>query len=156
MIDMARSQYKDLLIINSDIEIENMPELRDDGITLFSRWDYSDLHQKVNARMFIYGFDMFYIPKQFLKVFPQSLFALGAAWWDLAIPYHAILKNIPIYYPIGKFCYHKIHKTQYSTDEWFFLGNHFKWFFKVENRFTVEQTATNIMNIIRSKFRQGT
>lgn len=151
MMDIARIQGKDLFIVNSDIEIDNLPELKQDGITIFSRYDWSELHTKANAQMFVHGFDAFYIPKQFLKIFPPSIFAMGASHWDHWLPYHAILKNVPVYYPKGKFIFHKIHGTQYPLSEWYRMGKLFRWHFNLDEKVSIEQIATNIMRTIKSK-----
>lgn len=151
MMDIARLQGRDLLIVNSDIVLEDLPEFKQDGITLFSRYDYDDIHGKINAKMFTYGFDAVYIPRPFLRYFPVSLFAMGAPWWDLAIPFHAIRKSIKIYYPEGKYAFHKVHNIHYSIEEWNYLSEWFKLEFKLEPKLSGSQVATQTMNLIRSK-----
>lgn len=151
MIDIARNQNKDLLLINSDIELSELPILKNDGITIFSRLDYEEIHTKENAKMFIHGFDMFYIPAQFLTIFPPSIYGMGAAWWDVWLPNHAILKGVPLYYPKGRFCFHKVHPTQYDYEQWIYLSKYFQWEFKIDPRLNGGQIATMAMANIRKK-----
>lgn len=151
MIDFANKKEKDLLLINSDIVLMGLPELRQDGITIFSRYDYADTFEA--AKMFVYGFDVFHIPYRFLNSFPPSIYSLGCAWWDLSLPYRCILNNIPVYYPEGRYAYHKLHPTQYNTDEWNYIAEYFKWEFKLDKRLNGGQVATIIMNIIKSSFK---
>jgi hypothetical protein len=151
MIDYANEIGQDLFLINSDIILTGLPELKQDGITIFSRYDYSDSFE--DAKMFIYGFDAFYIPNKFLSVFPPSIYALGAAWWDLCLPYRCILNNVPIYYPKEKYAYHKLHPTQYDLDEWNYLSEFFKWEFKMDKKLNGGQVATLIMNKIKDYFK---
>jgi hypothetical protein len=151
MIDVARAQGQDLLLINSDIELSEFPELRQDGITIFSRYDYEDLHTKVNAKMFIHGFDVVYVPYRFLKIFPPSIYALGVSHWDHWLPYHAFLKSIPIYSPKKRHAYHKLHETQYSVEQWMRFSEYFKLDFNFDKRLNGGQVATQTMYLIRSK-----
>jgi hypothetical protein len=150
IIDIARLQWQDLLLINSDIELTELPELKKDGITIFSRYNYKDGETKDNAVMFPHGFDVFHIPLQFLKIFPPSIYGLGASHFDHWIPFHAMLKNIPIYYPEGKFAYHKEHPTQYGIRQWEYIGEYFKWEFKFQKQLLVGQIATMAMQRINN------
>lgn len=147
MIDYANENGEDLLIINSDIILTGFPELNQDGITIFSRYDYTNIFE--DAKMFIYGFDIFHIPYHFMNLFPPSVYALGAAWWDLSLPYRCILNNIPVYYPTSKYAYHKLHPTQYNMQEWNYIAEYFKWEFKLDKKMIGGQVATTIMNKIK-------
>lgn len=149
MIDIARVQGKDLLLINSDIELQPLPELKQDGVTLFTRWDWDEESTKANPTKFTAGFDAFFIPKKFLKVFPPSVYAMGAAWWDYFIPYHCIKSNIPLYNPKGIYAYHKRHGTQYDLEQWNYLSQYFQWEFKFDKRLNSGQVATQAINEIR-------
>lgn len=150
IIDVARNQGKDLMVINSDIILKDIPELNHDGVTVFSRYDYSDSIE--DAKLFIHGFDVFIIPKHILKIFPPSIYGLGAAFWDYAVPFHCIQNNIPVYYPEGKYAFHKLHATQYSMEEWYYIGNFFKWQFRFDNKLTIEQIATLSLSKIKNYF----
>jgi hypothetical protein len=149
MIDFAIQNNEDLLIMNSDIILTGLPMLHQDGITIISRHDYTD---DVNlSRVFNAGFDVFFIPKQLLTMFPPSIYAMGAAWWDYWIPYRAILSGIPVYWPLAKYAYHKLHATQYSQDEWVYIGEYFRWEFKLHSKLTIGQIATNTLLKIQSR-----
>lgn len=149
MIDIARVQGQDLLLINSDIELSGLPELKQDGLTIFSRYDWEELHTKANAKVFVHGFDVVHIPRRFLTIFPPSVYALGVSHWDHYVPYHAILKETPLYYPAGPYAFHKIHQTQYSTEQWMRFSEYFKLDFNLDKRLNGGQAATLAMNTIR-------
>lgn len=151
MIDFANEKGEDLLIINSDIILTGLPEFKNDGITIFSRYDYTTSFD--DAKMFIHGFDVFYIPHILLNIFPPSIYSLGCPWWDLSIPYRCILNNIPVYYPKERYAYHKIHPTQYNIDEWNYISEYFKWEFKLDKKLNGGQVATSIMNQIKANFK---
>lgn len=146
MIDFAKD---DLLLINSDIVLTSLPELKQDGITIFSRHDYNtDIE---TSTIFKNGFDAFYIPKQFLNIFPPSVYAMGAAWWDYWIPYTAIYEGTQVYSPTTKHAFHKVHPTQYSFDEWNLMGDFFRWQFKFNKRMTIPDIASLALRTIKSK-----
>lgn len=145
MIDHAKKIGDDLLLINSDIIFPVLPPVKDDGITIFSRYDL-ETEKKFEA-----GFDVFYIPKKFLSIFPPTIYAMGVAFWDYWLPKHCIRLGIPVYYPKGKFAFHKEHETQYSHAEWNYIGEYFKWEFKYDPKKTIPQVATEALNEIKSK-----
>lgn len=137
----------DLLYLNSDIILKDLPEFKQDGVTILSRYDYeTDINQ---TTLFTHGFDAFYVPKTFLNEFPPSVYALGAAWHDHWLPMWCIHKQIPLYYPMGKFAFHKLHEVQYSYAEWLRLGEYFRWEFQIPKHLTAGQIATMNMNKIR-------
>lgn len=148
-IDFAKDNKSDLLLINSDIIIDRLPEFKQDGITIFSRYDYDEEMSK--SDMFIFGFDMFFIPNHLLNIFPPSIYALGACFYDLSLPYRCIIRNIPVYYPQGKFIFHKRHEVQYSLDEWYFLGKFFRWEFRLSEITPIENITQMAMAQIRHK-----
>src|SRR6185312_14101018 len=147
--DLAKIHHEDLLLINSDIIIHKLPEFKNDGLTIFSRYDYDEDIDK--SEMFIFGFDMFYVPKHLLNVFPPSIYSLGGTFWDLSLPYRFMINNIPIYYPSGKFIFHKKHKVQYDLNEWYFLGKYFRWEFKFNEYTPIEHITTIAMSQIKHK-----
>lgn len=149
IFDHAIKIQEDLLLINSDIIIEELPKLKKDGITIFSRYDYDD-NMEENT-MFTWGFDAFYIPYEFLKIFPPSVYALGACWFDLSIPLRAIQSIVPIYYPKGKFIFHKKHQPQWSQLEWERMGHYFVWEFGWDRKMNLGAVATAAMATIKSK-----
>jgi len=149
MIDFAIDQDEDLLLVNSDIILNSLPEFKDDGITIFSRYDFTESFE--DAKYFPWGYDVFYIPKQFLKIFPPSIFSMGVSHWDHWLPLTAIRSDVPVYYPKGRYAYHKWHETQYRNSEWEFIGSYFKWHFGWDKNMNVGQIATATMNTIKSK-----
>jgi len=149
LIELAAELDDSLLIINSDIIIKELPELKQDGITILSRYDYEEDMEE--SSMFIWGFDGFFIPKHFLNIFPPSVYALGACFFDLSIPLRAIQSGVPVYYPKGKFIFHKKHEAQWSMPEWERMGRYFIWEYNFDNKMTCGQVATAAMNTIRTK-----
>lgn len=149
VLDFARGVGEDLLLLNSDIILKELPELKDDGLTIFSRYDYIDNFD--DAKKFENGFDVFYIPKKFLNIFPSSIDALGNPWWDYSLPLTAIRKGVPLYYPTGRFAFHKLHNTQYSIEEWTYLAEYFNWQFKIKPMTTPDagKIATNTLAQIK-------
>ena len=149
-IDFAIEWDNDLFLVNSDIILTGLPELKEDGITIFSRHDYKN-DIGINE-IFIHGFDAVYIPKQFLPKFPPCIYALGVSWWDFFVPYFAIKNSIPVYYPKEKHLFHKWHETQYSYAEWLRAGEFFKLQFNFAKEFTIPQLATTTMANIQTLF----
>lgn len=149
IIDYAIQAQDDLLIVNSDIILGELPEFKTDGITIFSRYDYHiDINQN---KLFYAGFDVFHIPVRLLTIFPPSVYALGAAWFDYWIPYTCMKLNIPIYYPPGKFAFHKVHEVQYPYDQWIFLGEFFRWQFRFHRNMSIPMIATQALAAINAK-----
>jgi hypothetical protein len=116
---------------------------------MLSRYDYTNSFD--DGKIFNNGFDVFFIPKQLLHIFPPSIYAMGAAWWDYWIPYRAMLAGIPVYWPQGKYAFHKLHPTQYSQDEWNYLGEYFRWEFKLNKKLMIGQIATATLLHIQTK-----
>lgn len=150
--DFAIEKQSDLLLVNSDIILRDLPKLKDDGVTLFSRYDYEN-DDFENSVIFPHGFDCFFIPCKFLKIFPPSIYALGACFYDLWIPQMCFHTGVPVYYPQGKFSFHKLHNVQYPIEEWYFLGKFFRWQFRYEETLPVESITTFSMNFIKSNLR---
>ncbi len=148
MIDVAIEKDENLMLINSDIILKDVPELKTDGITLFVRYDYEG--QFESLKMFIHGYDVFFIPKQFLKIFPPSIYAMGVSHWDHFVPLRAIQNNIPIYISKGIHSFHKWHETQYHYSEWEKIGQYFKLDFGFDKNMTIGQIATATMEKIKS------
>lgn len=148
MIDYAIYHNDDLLLINSDIIINALPVFNNSGITIISRHDYTNVFG--DGKIFAAGFDVFFIPKQLLHIFPPSIYAMGVAWWDYWIPYQSIKAKIPVFWPKGNYAYHKLHPTQYSHEEWVYMGEYFKWQFKLGKHFTIGQIASQALSFIQS------
>jgi hypothetical protein len=149
LIDFAIYKKEGLLLINSDIILADLPELKNDGITIFSRYDYKDTIS--NAELFIHGFDVFHIPYQFLEIFPPTIYALGMPFFDYSIPMRAFSLNIPVYYPKDKYAFHKLHETQYNDNEWHYIGEFFKWEFKFSKNLSIPEITTQSLQTIKSK-----
>ncbi len=149
ILDFAIDMNQDLFLINSDIIVKDLPPLHTDGISIFSRYDYTDHFGE--GKLFKAGYDGFYIPKRFLNVFPITVYALGACYWDHAFPLRYIEKNIPVYWPQGKYLFHKLHKTQYSIEEWIWLAEYFRFEFKLPKTLNAGEIATQSLQKIHQK-----
>lgn len=152
ILDFAHQRDSDLLYVNSDIILKDLPAFKQDGITILSRYDY--MEDMDEATLFGAGYDAFYIPKHLLHIFPPSIYALGAAWHDYWVPMWCIRKGIPVYYPNGRFAFHKIHPVQYSQTEWVRIGEYFRWEFNLDKSLSIPQIATNTLQQIRRSCRQ--
>lgn len=148
MIDIAKIHNKDLILINSDIIIERLPEFKDDGITILSRWDYTNTFQ--DSQLFEHGFDLFHIPKQFLNLYPPTIYGMGSTFVDFSLPYRMMKNGVKVYWPQGKCIYHKTHELQWSFDEWIKMGRFFQLEFDLDHHLQVEQFTPQILAQIKN------
>ncbi len=149
MLDYGLQHKTNVLLINSDILLAEFPECSNDGITCFQRMDYDN--NMNDNEPFVHGWDAFFIPYQFLKIYPPSIYAMGACWWDYWIPYTAMKERVPVYLKQGC-AYHKKHPQQWSTDEWQLYGETFR----IENKlnFTdIGKMGQYILNVIKKSFK---
>lgn len=149
MIDVGILHCEDILLVNSDVIIERLPELKQDGVTILSRWDYTtDFSDAIH---FEFGFDIFYLPKEFLDKYPPTIYGMGSTWVDFSLVYRPLINGIKVYWPQGKFAYHKKHELQWNFDEWQRMGTFFKWEFNLDSYLQVEQIATQILADIKNR-----
>lgn len=149
LIDLSIEKDDDLLIINSDIIISTLPEFKNDGVTIFSRFDYTNSY--ADANVYEHGFDAFFIPKDLLKIYTPTIYGMGNVWWDYSIPYRAIVNNIPVYWADGRFIYHKMHLFQWDFTEWDMLGRFFQIEFKIDKTLDLGQMSIIILRDIKSR-----
>ncbi len=149
MVDLGIMHDEDILLINSDIIIARLPELKQDGITILSRWDYTSSFS--DAIHFEHGFDAFYIPKEFLHLYPPSIYGMGSVFVDFSLPYRALINAVKVYWPQGKFIYHKTHELQWSFDEWERVGRFFQLEFNIDRHLQVEQFTPQILYEIKNR-----
>lgn len=149
MIDVALLHCKDLLLLNSDIVIERLPEFKNDGITVLNRCDYTNTFE--DGILFEHGFDAFYIPKEFLKLFPPSIYGMGSTFVDFSLPYRMMINGVKVYWPQGKTIYHKTHELQWSYDEWERTGRFFQLEFNLDRHLLVEQFTPQILAEIKNR-----
>lgn len=148
MIDLAIEMDEDLLLINSDIIISHLPEFKNDGITIFSRFDYTNTYE--DAVVYEFGFDAFYFPKKLLKIYPPTIYGLGNCFHDYSWAYRAIVNSIPVYWADGRFIYHKAHSFQWALDEWQTLAHFFRLEFKFDQYVSLEQMSINVLAAIKT------
>ena len=58
----------------SDIVLRELPILKEDGMTIFSRYDYTE--DMNDNKMFVHGFDVFFIPHNILHIFLRQFTVL--------------------------------------------------------------------------------
>lgn len=150
MLDYGITHKCNVLLINSDILLTEFPECSDDGITCFQRTDYITNYED-GGELFAHGWDAFYIPYKHLSLFPPSIYAMGACWWDYWIPFTAMKERVPIYLKYGC-AFHKKHKQQWSAEEWVMYGE----YFRLENKLTytdIGKMGNYILSTIKKSFR---
>lgn len=149
MFDFAKEYHEDVMIVNSDVIVPVLPKINSNGITILSRYDYSESID--DAEKFDLGYDVFVIPKIWLEFFPPSIYAMGAAWWDYWIPFVSMYQGIPLFYPNGKFAFHKRHPMQYAYEEWVRMGEYFRWEFKMDAYVHINQLAPLALEKIKQR-----
>lgn len=135
MIDWAKTQESDLFcLINSDIELANDPKLVDriikratSSVIVSNRFDYTKSKKKLTQ--YLAGIDVFFLNKEQLSVYPQSLFCMGQCFWDYFIPFVALRNDYEVVMLQNQFALHKLHPAQYSHENWEKTAN----IFAIEN-----------------------
>lgn len=132
MMDWAKGrQENNFCFINSDIELENNPKvlkkvekaLWEENVVVSHRHDYT--RTKKQSRQYIHGIDVFFLLRQHLNLFPQSLLCMGQCFWDYHVPFTALKKNIDVLSLQNKFAFHKKHPVQYTPKFWEKTGRQF-------------------------------
>lgn len=121
-----------LMLINSDIilnttektlnKIKSISEL---CIPIAHRNDYSEDMQK--SKKYIFGFDVFFIHKKHVNIFPPSLYSMGQTWWDYWIPFIAMKNKLNIFLIEETIALHKEHDIQYNEKDWRKMTDYFRW-----------------------------
>lgn len=109
------SENEPYFIINSDIEIAEVPQIEKEGLYIFNRYDYSE---KDKPKLFNSGFDVFYVTPETAKIYKESQLCLGRCHWDYFIPYMAMKKEFPVYTIQKPFFLHKKHDLNYDFESW--------------------------------------
>lgn len=145
LLDFAKEQEdEDVVLINSDIVLTPCRGILEyqfsthcsDSIGIINRYDF-EADDYSDARIYPFGFDVFLIKKKNLKVFPQSIYALGQTWWDYFVPYTAVKSGVMIHRINGMLAMHRKHQTQWSDESWRKMTK----FFALENDLTWSKTA---------------
>lgn len=132
---MHHFQYNDndiLVLINSDIIlnttkefIEKLSKLSNICIPIAHRNDYTI--DFIKNKKYNFGFDVFFINRKFINIFPPSMYSMGQTWWDYWIPYTAIKNKTPVFNISEPFAFHKEHPIQYNIKDWIKMTEYFKW-----------------------------
>lgn len=121
-----------LMLINSDIILNTSIELLDKikslsklCIPISHRNDYTNEFN--DGQKYKHGFDVFFINKKYINIFPHSIYSMGQTWWDYWIPYIAMKNKVPVFLIEDEFAFHKEHPIQYDTKNWSKMTEYFKW-----------------------------
>lgn len=121
-----------LMLINSDIILDTSKELiskiksaSDSCIPISHRNDYDGELKPGNK--YAFGFDVFFINKKHISIFPKSMYSMGQTWWDYWIPYVAIKNKTTIFIIQEKIAFHKQHAIQYGASDWIKMTDFFRW-----------------------------
>ena len=134
MIDhFYKNQTGDILmLINSDIILNTSIELLDKiktlsklSIPISHRNDYAN--EFSDGQKYRHGFDVFFINKRYINIFPHSMYSMGQTWWDYWVPYIAMKNKVPVVLIGDSFAFHKEHPIQYNKDNWVKMTEYFQW-----------------------------
>lgn len=119
------------VLINSDIElrtdkqtIERIKAKMPEAIILANRVDYNN---EPTGLKYLLGIDVFFIHRNFLYIYPQSMHCFGMTFWDYEIPYTAAKRGVEVIFLKQNIAFHKEHQAQYSVDNWKKSGRYFLW-----------------------------
>lgn len=109
-------------IINSDIVLSAKVDLVDfvmqyaaDKLLYFSRVDVASM-QDGCGKLYSYGFDVFFFPKQLALEYPSSDFCLGVPWWDYWALLVPVSKGYQVYEVIGPVAFHAQHEVNWKRN----------------------------------------
>lgn len=118
-------------LINSDIElrtdagtIERVKKKMETSIVLCNRVDYD---KDYSGNKYLLGIDVFFIHRNFLYIYPQSMHCFGMTFWDYEIPFTAAKSGVEVTFLKQNIAYHKVHAFQYTADNWQKSGRYFLW-----------------------------
>ena len=117
LIDYATSRNvsKDICLINSDIEVKELPEVKG-GLTIVSRYNYIKEHN--DAELEPWGIDMFIFNSYYSYVVPQRVYTMGQPCWDYWLPLCFMKAKLPIYQIVTPISFHQKHKGNWNDDTW--------------------------------------
>lgn len=156
MIDFCKDQDSEhFCLINSDIElrtdrqtIDRISKTMEKSIVLANRVDYEG---GSNGNKYLLGIDVFFIHRNFLYIYPQSMHCLGMTFWDYEIPFTAAKSGIEVIFLKQDIAFHKAHNAQYSADNWRKSGRYFLWqheLYQFNDKTDIGKMSTYIYNFI--------
>ncbi|MGL5082744.1 MAG: glycosyltransferase family 2 protein [Microcoleaceae cyanobacterium] len=144
-------------IINSDIQLKAdrnfMSFVLDhakESMVFGSRVDI-DAQEHLDGEVFIHGFDVFFLNKDFLNLFPPSKFCLGLPWWDYFVPCMMLQQGVQLKYLSPTVAYHVKHPANYSDELWKKMGIHFTEFFLPKLSLSFQEMLDNEPDELKSK-----
>lgn len=143
-----------LMLINSDIIInppmdlmDKIKSLSDMCISISHREDY--VNDMRFSKKYKFGFDVFFIHKKYIDIFPQSIYSMGQTWWDYWVPYTALKNKLQVFIIEDSFAFHKEHPIQYNEKDWVKMTDYFKWENDIDIHGAQETTNKILEHIIK-------
>jgi hypothetical protein len=132
IFDICKSLEEDnFCLINSDIELKSdvatigkIELLMANELLMCNRINHNGDYK---GAKYLAGIDVFFIHKRFLRLFPQTMHAIGMTFVDYFIPYTALNSGIQTTFIEQEIAYHLNHAAQYSRDNWLKSGRFFLW-----------------------------
>jgi hypothetical protein len=132
IFDWCKTQSDNYIcLINSDIELKTDKETikrienkMNGSILLCNRVNYDNDYSGFQYKA---GIDVFFIHKNYLQIYPPSMYALGQCHFDYWIPYRAVNNGIDVCFIEQNIAFHKNHNAQYNHDSWMQTGRYFMW-----------------------------
>ena len=126
-----KSTETNFCLINSDIEIKTDPSTIEkvsvemqNALILSNRVNHNGDYR---GSQYLSGIDAFFIHKQFMGIFNQSMHCFGQCFWDYWIPFRAIKSGVTVKFIKQDFSFHLDHPAQYNSDMWKKSGRYFLW-----------------------------
>ena len=114
LLNVATVTNKNIILINSDIEIHADSEIPTESISIGIRNNYNKFHKKSNIEPA--GLDIFILSPEAVELIPPSDFAIGRPFWDYYIAYILDNSHLEINL-ISDIFYHKNHPINWNTAE---------------------------------------
>ena len=123
-------ELEEACIINSDISItENkdvidriIGEVKSGSFVYLHRWDHNG--DEKSADEYRQGVDAFFMNHEMADTLPQTSYCLGHCFFDIWLPYHFIINEVPTKTLKQPVIYHQRHNAQYKPEHWHIMGNH--------------------------------
>jgi hypothetical protein len=123
LLDFARAQDDQVLIINSDVtlhlrpaQLERLRSYSSDGLCGFVRHDY---HADIDrAAIETGGIDAFLFHGRDAALFPRACFVIGKPWWDFWLPQTFLDAGRKIYMVELPVLFHQAHGMRWSVEDY--------------------------------------
>ncbi len=124
LIDEGLKRDDRIMLINSDIELLNIPEMmselhrleKGDNFIFGSRHDYK--FNKEMSMMHPRGIDFFILNRNLASLITKQNYCMGKPVWDYWLPYTMYINKKKLHHIKSRFAMHQVHKQQWLQDEW--------------------------------------